>query len=98
MIISTTANIEFLQKVDMVSCFNGVFEVPTVQNTEEILTILNTLYPQNQLGKDDLPQIVFQDIPIKSLIMIAEMTYLSNTDVPFKERFTKTLNDFGYKN
>lgn len=85
MIIGTSSMSNILNELEVVSSFNVKLTVPTLNNTQEVLSILNKfsgdLNEKNKIAED------LSYIPIKQLLLIIDMTLQKGNDVLTYDNF-----------
>lgn len=90
LIIGTTANRTALQDLEFSYVFNSILHVPNVSGSEEISNVLSSCGFSN----DDLQvtsSFANSDIPIKKLIMLAEMAKQGSSSRSTGERFRSIM-------
>jgi vesicle-fusing ATPase len=95
LVIGTTSQRELLKQLEFMDVFNAVLNVPPVTGGCEVRKVLEEL---GGFSKEDLDVIEtnFQGtIPIKKLIMIAEMALQSKTNDTLLKRFVQCMQDYG---
>lgn len=95
MVIGTTSQREVLQQLEFMDVFNAVLSVPLVTGGSEVRRVLEHL---GGFSKEDLEIIEtnFQGtIPIKKLIMIAEMALQGKMGDNLLKRFVQCMQDYG---
>jgi len=87
MIIGTTSIADRLEDLELVSAFNVRINVPTLQNAEEILNVLQN-YPGKISEKEKVAALV-NNIPIKQLLLMVDMTLqLSGGEITYTHFMT----------
>jgi vesicle-fusing ATPase len=94
LIVGTTSNKSFLEDVGLVDAFNAVFNVPNIREGDEITAVLKELGCFTDADLKLVSRSIHRHIPIKKLLMIAEMARLGDP-AHIAERFVKALQDFG---
>ncbi len=92
LVLATATDKAVIEELGLLSCFNASINIPLVQPGTEIETVLNNYnYPDVKVVAKN----ILCPIAIKKLIMVSEMAYQGNSDVPIINRFVECLDSYG---
>lgn len=94
LILATSSNRDVLEAMEFMDVFNAAVHVPNVNSGLEVVNVLKEL---KVFSKSDLQLVANQfrgSIPIKKLLMIAEMAQ-QGEEGTLSERFFKCMADYG---
>ena len=93
MVIGTTSKKRVLETMEITECFNASLDLPNVMSGTEAVRVLQA--PGHNFERADLKTIMDgfqQDIPVKKLLMIAEMAKQGSSEVDLGTRFLDALS------
>jgi vesicle-fusing ATPase len=92
-ILGTSSNVSVLESLEMLEAFNVTFNVPTLAKSEA-LTVLRHLGAKRIESVDSCLNAVSKGIPIKKLLLVAEMSMDAERSLD-PARFTTTMQSAG---
>jgi vesicle-fusing ATPase len=95
LVIGTTSTKEVLKGMEMTAVFNAMLSVPSVNGGDEAVKVLRELggFSDEELSR--LKSVFKGALPVKKLIMIAEMALQSTNRDSVVERFIECMADYG---
>jgi hypothetical protein len=95
LVIGTTSQRKLLQELEFMDVFNAVLSVPSVCGGTEVRKVLEELGGFSKQDLDIIESTFQGTIPIKKLIMIAEMALQLKTTDSLAKRFVQCMQDYG---
>ncbi|KAL3920012.1 MAG: hypothetical protein SGPRY_005418 [Prymnesium sp.] len=92
-ILATSSSVSVLEQLEMLDAFNVSYHVPTLSFPEAI-TVLKALGAQNIAQVEPCLQAVGKGMPIKKLVLVAEMSMDENRQID-PSRFVTTMQSAG---
>lgn len=92
-VLATSSSVAVLESLEMMDGFNVTFNVPTLKR-DEAVGVLRELGAKGIEGVDSCLSMVSKGIPIKKLLLVAEMS-MSSERVLDPSQFTTTMQSAG---
>lgn len=97
LIIGTTSSAQVLEDMGLLNVFNAVLEIPNVKTGDEMRKVLESTEVFQPKQLDKVSQSTYRDIPVKKLLLIAEMARQANEGEHRAEKFTQCMEDYGVR-